>query len=377
MKNVVKRMSHTKKVALVHDWLVTEGGAEKVLWQLHLLFPDAPIFTLVYDPACGGGMFEECDVRTTHLQKVPFATKLYKNMLTLMPKAWEALDLSEYDLVISSCSSCCKGVITRPDAVHLCYCHTPTRYIWDFYYTYLRNAGFVKRLAMPSMIHKMRMWDYQAAQRVDHFVSNSNYIGRRIQKYYRRSSTTIYPPVHINDFEVRQEPDEYYLIVSRFVYYKRIDLAIEACNRLGKKLVVVGSGEEERALKALAGPTISFTGRISDEEMMRYYTGAKAFLFPGEEDFGITPVEAQSAGCPVLAYGKGGALETVVEGKSGLFFEEQTPDSLVDCITRYECGNVTWTRRQIRENSLSFGEDRFRNEIGELLKCLEKGREEN
>lgn len=355
------------KVALVHDWLVTAGGAEKVLWQFHLLFPDAPIYTLVYDPACGNGMFRECDVRTTWLQKIPGATKLYKNMLTLMPSAWERLDLTEYDLVLSSCSSCAKGVITRPDAKHICYCHTPTRYIWDFYYTYLQNAGFLKRLLMPPLIHKMRIWDQLAAERVDHFISNSNYIAQRIQKYYRRQAVTVYPPVHINDYPIA-EAEDYYLVVSRFVYYKRIDLAVLACNKLGKKLVIVGGGDEEKKLRAMAGPTIEFVGRVDDDKMMQCYIHAKAFLFPGEEDFGITPVEAQSAGCPVLAYGKGGALETVLDGKTGLFFEEQTVDSLASCIQRFEQDGVGCDRKQIREHSLRFGEERFRGEIAKECK---------
>lgn len=351
------------KVALVHDWLVTAGGAEKVLWQFHLLFPQAPIYTLVYDPNCGKGMFRECDVRTTKLQKIPFATKLYKNMLTMMPKAWEQLDLTEYDLVLSSCSSCCKGVITRPDAVHVCYCHTPTRYVWDFYYQYLKNAGALKKAVMPGLIHKVRIWDRLAADRVDQFISNSDFIAQRIKKYYRRDAITIYPPVHINDYPLVEQPDDYYLVVSRFVYYKRIDLAIEACNRLGKRLVIIGGGDEEKRLRAMAGPTIEFAGRVDDEAMMQYYVRAKAFLFPGEEDFGITPVEAQSAGCPVLAYGRGGALETVLGGKTGLFFYEQTGESLAACIEQFEREGVGCSRSEIREHSLSFGEERFRKEI--------------
>ena len=352
------------KVALVHDWLVTAGGAEKVLWQFHLLFPDAPIYTLVYDPACGNGMFQDCDVRTTWLQKIPGATKLYKNMLTLMPGAWERLDLTEFDLVLSSCSSCAKGVITRPDSIHICYCHTPTRYIWDFYYTYLENAEFLKRLLMPPLIHKMRIWDRLAAERVDYFIANSNYIAQRIKKYYQRDAVTIYPPVHINDYPIAKAED-FYLVVSRFVYYKRIDLAVLACSKLRKRLVVVGGGDEEKKLRTMAGPTIEFVGRVDDEKMMQYYIHAKAFLFPGEEDFGITPVEAQSAGCPVLAYGKGGALETVQDGKTGLFFTEQTLDSLTDCIQRFEREGVECSREQIRKHSLRFGEDRFRREIAE------------
>ncbi len=351
------------KIAIVHDWLVTYAGADRVVDQLHQVFPNAPIYTLVYDRKRMPERFRTYDIRTTHLQKIPFATRLYKNMLTLMPGAFERLDLTEYDLVISSCSSCSKGVITRPDAVHICYCHTPTRYIWDFYYTYLRNAGFLKRLMIPRMVQKMRLWDRLAADRVDYFIANSRFIAQRIRKYYRKDSTVIYPCVHICDIPPVETPDDYYLVVSRFAYYKRVDVAIQACNRLEKKLVIVGAGDEARKLRALAGPTVEFRGSVSDEEVRRLYSRAKAFLFPGEEDFGITPVEAQSAGCPVLAYGKGGALETVLDGKTGLFFAEQNVPSLTECIERFEKDGVACTRAEIRANSLRFSEERFREEI--------------
>ena len=218
---------------------------------------------------------------------------------------------------------------------------------------------------MPRMIHKMRIWDQLAANRVDYFVSNSNFIAQRIKKYYRRDAKTIYPPVHINEYPLVDEPDDYYLIVSRFVYYKRIDLAIAACNQLQKKLVIIGGGDEEKKLRAMAGPTIQFAGRVNDEEMMQYYVHAKAFLFPGEEDFGITPVEAQSAGCPVLAYGR--ALETVLDGRTGLFFTEQTAENLMECIQRFEAQGVEYDRTHIRQHSLSFSEERFRNEVSNCV----------
>lgn len=358
------------KVAIVHDWLVGYGGGERVIEDFLKIFPDAPVYTLVYAPDTLPKRFENYDIRTTYLQKIPFATKLYKNMLTLMPKAWEALDLSEYDLVLSSCSSCSKGVITRPDAIHICYCHTPTRYIWDFYYQYLNSSGLLKRLVMPGMIHKMRLWDKAAADRVDYFISNSNFTAKRVRKYYRREPEVIYPGVHINDYPVTEEPDDYYLVVSRFVYYKRVELAVDACTRLNKRLVVIGKGPELKKIKQLAGPTIEFIGYVSDEEMMKYYSNAKAFLFPGEEDFGITPVEAQSAGVPVLAYGHGGALETVIDGKTGMFFQEQTTESVMDCIKKFEEQGIAYTRKEIREHSIQFSEERFREEI--LAFCKEK-----
>lgn len=355
------------KVAIVHDWLTGYAGADRVVNQMKQVFPDAPIYTLVYDKAKFPDFFQKYDVRTTYLQKIPKATKLYKFMLPLMPEAFEALDLSEYDMIVSSCSSCCKGVITRPDALHICYCHTPTRYIWDFYYTYLKNSGWLKRKMMPHLIHKMRIWDKCAADRVDFFIANSRFIAQRIKKYYHREADVIYPCVHINEFPI-EEAQDYYLAAGRFAWYKRFDLAVEACSRLNKRLVVVGRGDEEKRLRALAGPTVDFRGAVSDEELKHLYSGAKAFLFPGEEDFGIMPVEAMSAGVPVLAFGRGGGTETVINGATGLFFDEQTVDSLCACIERFERNGVSFSRSEIREHSKQFSEERFRKELDEYCR---------
>lgn len=356
------------KVALVHDWLVGRGGGERVLYDIHTLFPDAPIYTLVYDQDKAPEWCKECDIRTTYIQKWPGAKSHYKLLLSFMPKAWEALDLTEYDLVISSCMSCCKGILTSPEALHVCYCHSPIRYVWDMYYDYLENAGRIKRFMMPKLIHKVRQWDYLAAQRVDLFISNSNFVSKRIEKFYRRDSVTINPGTRINRSQVIEVPDDYYLVVSRFVGYKRIDIAIEACNRLKKNLVVIGSGgEEEEKLKKLAGSTVKFLGRISDQEMEQYYSRAKAFLFPGIEDYGITPVEAMSAGVPVLAYGKGGALETVQDGKTGLYFHEQTADDLARCIERFERDGVSFSRQQIHEYSKNFSDEVFKERLMAFL----------
>lgn len=351
------------KVALVHDWLDSRGGGERVLKCMHEIWPTAPIYTLVYDSENAPEWVRECNVRTTYIQKWPGGVKHRKLLLPFMPKAWEALDLTEFDLVISSCMSCCKGVITRPDALHVCFCHSPIRYVWDLYYDYLDGASALKRVVMPLMIHKVRMWDYQAAQRVDRFVANSDYVGRRIQKYYRRESVTIHPGVVVPSAPVSEERDDYYLVVSRFVRYKRVELAIEACNRLGRRLVVIGSGgEEEVRLRALAGPTVEFRGRVSDDEMAEAYGRARAFLFPGVEDFGLTPVEAMAGGCPVLALGRGGVLETVVDGETGLFFHEQTAEALVACIERFEAmGGLS--ALACRERALGFSEERFRREL--------------
>lgn len=364
------------KVALVRDWLSTPGGGERVLLEFHRMFPKAPIYTLVHDEKRAPKWLEECDVRTTYMQRWPGAKEHYKLLLSFMPKAWESLDLSEFDLVISCCNSCCKGVITRPDALHICYCFTPTRYLWDLYHEYLRDASKIKRFFMPSMIHKVRQWDYLAAQRVDYFVSDSDFAGKRVEKFYRRESTTIYPGTNINPYPITEEPDDYYLVVSRFVRYKRIDIAVEACNRLGRRLVIIGAGgEEEESLREMAGPTIEFKGRVSDEEMQGWYSKARAFLFPGIEDYGITPIEAASAGVPTLAYGEGGALETVSDGRTGLHFHEQTVDSLCECIERFEREGVSLTRHQIHDYSLGFSNDVFHDRMGAYIKekLAEKG----
>lgn len=357
------------KVALVHDWIVGQGGGEQVLKCFHEVYPDAPIYTLVYNEAKAPGWTHGLDIRTTHIQKWPGCKTHHKYLLSFMPKAWEALDLTEYDLVLSSCMSCCKGIITRPDAVHVCYCHSPIRYVWDLYYDYLEGASPLKRAFMPSMIHKVRMWDFQAAQRVDHFVSNSDYVGKRIAKFYRRESTTIYPGIVLPDGPVSEERWDYYFVLSRFVGYKRVDIAIEACNKLGRKLIVAGSGgEEEEKLRAMAGPTVEFVGRVTDKQLTDYYAHAKAFLFPGIEDFGLTPLEAMAGGTPVLAYGEGGALETVVDGETGMFFHEQSADALARCIEEFE--GRSFSAAACRARAEGFSRDIFKKKIASF--CQEK-----
>ena len=355
------------KVAIVQEWLVSVGGSEKVVYDIHKIFPDAPIYTLVYDKNNGPQWAKDLDIRTTKIQKIPMSSKLYKNFLTLMPKAWEELDLTEYDLIISSNHSFDKCIITRPDALHICYCHSPIRYVWDLYYEYMEGAGFLKRLVFKHSVSKLRLIDYASAQRVDYFIANSYNIANRIRKFYRREADVIYPGCPINKYAVKDNIGDYYLVVSRFVYYKRIDLAIEACNKLKKKLIIVGKGGEENNLKKIAGETIEFKGFCSDDELAQIYLNAKAFLFPGDEDFGITPVEAQSAGLPVLAYGRGGALETVLDGKTGLFFSEQTADSLAACIEKFENEGVEYSKTEIREHSLKFSEERFLKEFKDYV----------
>lgn len=363
--------NNSPKVALVHDWLVSRGGGERVLRCLHEMYPDAPIYTLVYDEVKAPEWVRDCDVRTTYIQKWPGGKSHHKLLLSFMPKAWEALDLTDFDIVISSCSSCCKGVMTRPDAVHVCYCHSPIRYVWDLYYDYLQSASPIKRAAMRVLIHGIRQWDYIAAQRVDHFVANSEFVAKRIKKYYRRECEVIHPGAYVPKGLNDAVASDYYLVVSRFVQYKRIDLAIEACNRLKRRLVVIGSGgEEEEKLRQLAGPTVEFRGGLSDEEMRIAYMGARAFLFPGVEDYGLTPVEAMGYGVPVLAYAEGGALETVSEGETGLFFCKQTVDSLCDCINRFEQYGVSYSRLDIHKYSRDFSEEKFADDFTRYMKKI-------
>ena len=344
------------RVAITTDWLTSFGGAERVLIELHKMFPEAPIYTSVHDPSKLPAEMQGWDVRTSFLQRVPFARRRHKAFLPLMPLAFEQLDLSEFDLVITTNHACAKGVITAPHALNLCYCYTPCRYIWDLYHEY--TDGHALRPLIAPVAHWLRMWDHAAADRVDHFVAISQEVGRRIWKHYRRESEVIYPPVVVDRFQPTGKPaEDFYLVVSRLVSYKRVDLAVEACNRLGKKLVVVGDGEERRRLEEIAGPTISFLGPRSDEEIADLYARCKALLFPGYEDFGIAPVEAQAAGRPVIAYAKGGALETVVDGTTGVFFEEQTAESLIEAALRLD--RLSVDPSLCRQNALRFDVPEF------------------
>lgn len=355
------------KVAIVHEWLSVYGGSERVTEIFHEMFPDAPIYCLVYDEDSMPDRFKDYDIRTTFIQKMPFAKKKYQNYLPMMPRAYEELNLIDYDLVISSSSACAKGVITRSDALHICYCHTPTRYLWEFYYEYVKGMGKIKKAAVSRFIHKLRMWDRLAADRVDYFIANSNYIAGRINKYYSRDSKVIFPPVNTHMYNVSEDDGDYYLVVSRLVPYKRIDIAVEAFNKLGLNLIVIGDGPQRGKLEAIAGTNVKIMGRLSDEEIAEYYSRCKAFIFPGEEDFGITPVEAQASGRPVIAYGRGGALDTVLDGMTGLFFNEQSVESLSEAVNRFESAGVVYSKNEIKEYSDKFSVDRFKKEIQEYV----------
>ncbi len=358
------------KVAIVHDYLNQMGGAERVVMAFHDIFPEAPIYTSIYDPERVDPAFRTMDIRTSFMQKLPLVTKHHQPYLPLYPFAMEALDLRGYDLVLSSSSAFGKGVITKPGTLHICYCHTPMRWCWNYEeYVEREQLGKVARRVLPFLITGLRVWDQTSAMRVDDFIANSPVIAERIKKYYRREAVVIPPPVEASRFPATPatETEDYFLALGRFVPYKRFDLAIEACNRLQLPLVVIGKGRDEERLKRIAGPTIRFLGRLSDEEVIHYYRHCRAFLFPGDEDFGITPLEAQAAGRPVIAYGAGGALASVVDGVTGLFFREQTVESLVEVLATFKERN--FDPDAIRNHALEFDTPRFQRRIMQFIEA--------
>lgn len=361
------------KVAIVHYWFVSHRGGEKVLDALCQIWPQADIFTHVYDPDAISATIRGRKVTTSFIQKLPFAKRLYKKYLPLMPFALEMLDLSQYDLVISSESGPAKGVLVNPLALHICYCHSPMRYIWDQFHLYSANSGLATRLAMAIFLPALRAWDFLSAARVDRFAANSAFVAARIAKYYRRDATVIHPPVDVDKFAIAAELGDYYLAFGQLVRYKRFDLAVAAFSRMGKRLIVVGIGEEEKRLRAIAGPTVEFLGWRSDEQIRGLLARCKALIFPGEEDFGIVPVEAMASGRPVIAYGRGGALETVVDGETGLLFAEQTVDSLSDAVSRFEAGAADFDPQQIRAHAEKFRPEIFAERIRVLVETARSG----
>lgn len=361
------------KVAIVHYWLVGMRGGEKVVEALCEMFPDADVFTHVYDPNTISETIKRHQIRTTFVQRLPRAKRWYQRYLPLMPLALEQLDLGEYDLVISSESGPAKGVIVGPDTAHVCYCHTPMRYLWDMYGQYLSNAGFITRTAMRPLIHYLRLWDVSTAARVDRFVTNSAYVGRRVMKYYRRDSAVIPPPVETEAFKPNSEIGDHYLFVGQLVRYKRADLAVEAFNRLGRKLVVIGDGEQFRPIKREAGSNITLMGWQPASVLREQYARCRALIFPGLEDFGIVPVEAMASGRPVIAYGKGGALETIVEGRTGTFFAEQTADSLAEAVERFEAMESDLSPNHIAEHARQFDKAVFKRRMGQLIEEVTSG----
>ena len=359
------------KTALIHDYLVQAGGAERVAEALHQLYPDAPLYTSVYEPKATLAGFGAMDIRTSFLQKWPISTRrLHKLALPFYPAAFEQFDLSGYDLVLSSSSSFAKGVITPPETCHICYCHTPARFAWrqHEYLSQSRTAQFLSPV-MRGILHNLRAWDASSAQRVDYFIANSNYVSRRIRKYYRREAAVIYPPVDTERYAPANpaEVGSHFLLVSRLVGYKRVDLAIDACNRRQLPLKIIGSGPETASLQRRAGPTVQFLGRLPDAEVAAEMARCRALIFPGEEDFGITPLECMASGRPVVAYGAGGALETVVDGQTGLFFREQTVDSLAAALSLVS--TINWIPEALQEHAFRFDTSVFQTQMRHFIEA--------
>jgi glycosyltransferase involved in cell wall biosynthesis len=359
------------KIAIVHYWLVDRRGGERVVEALCELYPQADLFTNVYDPAPFARTLARHRVKTTFVNSLPFARQMLEPYLPLMPLALEQLDLRDYDLVISSESGPAKGVVVRPDALHVCYCHSPMRYAWDLYPQYLAEAGVVKRMAMRPLMHYLRLWDQASAQRPDAIVANSEHTRRRIAKYWRREATVIAPPVDTDRLSAARtgvQPGDYYLCAGHLMGYKRVDLAVDAFNTLGLPLVVAGTGPELAALQRRARPNIKFLGWTPDDALARTIAGCKALVFPGEEDFGIVPVEAMSAGRPVIAYGRGGALDSVIDGETGLFFHEPSAESLANAVRTYEVEYESFDADHIAAYAASFDREHFKARFADFVR---------
>lgn len=352
------------KIAIVADWLTSRGGAERVVLDLAEVFPQADIFTSVYKAKLFPELRER-QVYTSFLQTMPFGAK-HQLWPTLRPKAMEQLNLDDYDLVISSSSAEAKGVITKPETLHICYCHTPTRYYWSHYHYYLRHPEYgvlnpIVHYFMPKLIHHLRLWDRVAADRVDKFIANSRHVAMRIKKYYEADADVIYPPVDGDRFEISPIASDYYLIVGRQTGYKRTDIAIEAFNQLKLPLRVIGTGPALKSWMLKAGPTIKFLGRLSDREVAEQMAKCQALIFPQEEDAGIVPLEAMACGRPVIAYRGGGAMETIVPNITGVFFDHQSATSLIEAVKTFT--DIKWKPKLIREHALKFDKKVFQREM--------------
>ena len=359
-----------RRVAISHEWLTRPGGSEKVVLQLLELFPDADIYTSVYDPELSPEPIRRARVHPSFLNRLPGAKRHYPRLLPLMNTAFESFDLDGYDLVLSSNHACAKNVITAPGTLHVCYCHTPMRYAWDPGFMAGERLSRAERMLLPFLLSRLRRQDVIASARPDFYVANSRHVAERIRKYYRRDSCVIHPPVAVEPFlDLPHEDRGYYLFLGRLVPYKRAEIAVAACARLGRRLKVVGDGRGEAAVMAAAGPDTEFLGRLDDGAVPGVLAGARALLFPGEEDFGIVPVEAQAAGVPVIAYGRGGARDSVEDGVTGVLYDDPRVEGLSAAIERFE--TLSFDEGEMRRRAAGFAPGRFRSEIADLLTRLD------
>lgn len=360
----MKQVSYiqTMKTAIVHDWLTGMRGGEKCLEVLCELFPDAPIYTLLHNRGAMSPLIESKKIITSFIQHLPLKEKKYRSYLPLFPLAIEQFDFSEYDLVISTSHAVAKGAKVK-NGIHICYCHTPMRYVWEMYDEYFGKgkAGVFTRSAMHCVAPYLRRWDVRTADRVHYYIANSENVRKRIQEHYHREAEVIFPPVDTDLFSLSEKNEEYFLMVSALVPYKKVELAVSVFNANKKKLFIIGKGPEERKLRAMANSNIEFLGWRSDEELQRYYSACAALIFPGEEDFGIVPLEAMACGKPVIAFGKGGALETVAEGKTGIFFYQQTEESLQQAIQLFQ--NTKFYPQSIRKHALQFSRPMYKQKM--------------
>ncbi len=354
------------KVAIVHDYLMQMGGAEKVVEVLHSLFPDAPVYTSAFDREAMPDSYRAWDVHTTFLQRLPFKRKTHRAALLLYPAAFESFDLSAFDLVISSSSSFAKGILTQPRTIHICYTHTPMRFAWTpRSYMKEERISMMTRTLLTPALHYLRTWDALASMRVDHYVANSREVAGRIRKFYRRDSDVVHPPVETARFHISPQIEDYYVMVTRLAPYKRLDLAVAACTRLGRPLKIVGSGRYMKKLKKIAGPKVEFLGHVSDAELPDLLARARAYIMPGEEDFGIAPVEANASGRPVIAFAAGGALDSQLDGVTGVLFHQPTVESLMEAMQRAD--SIEFDPQIIRSHAEKFDTECFKTAIRRVI----------
>lgn len=355
------------KIALVHDYLVQYGGAERVLEAFTEIFPYAPIYTIIYDKDAMHGVFDGKRIYTSYLQKFPFARKKHRLFPLLMPIAIEQFNFDDYDVVLSDSSSYAKGIITGPNTLHICYMHTPMRYAWDDCQKYTQDFKMLSLLKkfVPFAMNYIRLWDKVSADRVDLFLANSNFVAKRIKKYYRKDSTVIHPPVNVKKFYAGKENKGYYLMVGRLIAYKKHDIAIRAFNKLGLPLKIIGRGPEMKRLAKLAGPNIEFLGRVPDEDLPKYYAECKAFIFPQEEDFGIVAIEALASGKPLIAFRGGDIPEHMKENKMGIFFEEQSAEGVIAAVHKSQA--MQFDAEFIRSKALRFDRQIFKQKVKDYV----------